>query len=337
MLQSGYYMLAQELSYQWLGSWATPYWWSDTHINKAIVGFLSVQASMQIDNGAGFDEEWPMTVLYSLYYEFSKRYPHSRITSMKQETICAKTELVLRMLNYTLGSDTVKKGLQKFMIDREYKTFFADDVWEALTKQAHLDRRLCTKATIGDITNSWITKDRIPVITVERNYPGKGAKISQSLFLRERPHDVPDQDKMLWWIPLVMVTQDTLNFTNFVPIKWLKNEREVNIEGGFPNSDKFIILNPDEIGPFPVNYDEKNWNMLSQYLQTEQGRAIVPVHTRAKLLHDAWNLAYAGRLSFATAFNMTLFMKYERNQLVWQPFFTFIDHIGKRLSSQSLL
>lgn len=52
---------------------------------------------------------------------------------------------------------------------------------------------------------------------------------------------------------------------------------------------------------------------------------------RAKLLHDAWNLAYAGDLSFATAFNMTLFLKSERDHLVWNPVFTFIDHIGRHI------
>lgn len=56
-----------------------------------------------------------MTVLYSIYYEFSKRYPHSRITAMKQETTCSKTELVLRMLNYTLEANTFKKGLRNLL------------------------------------------------------------------------------------------------------------------------------------------------------------------------------------------------------------------------------
>lgn len=64
------------------------------------------------------DGKWPMTILYSLYYEFSKRYPHSRITGMKQETTCSKIELLFRMLNYTLGEHAFKKGLQKFMADR---------------------------------------------------------------------------------------------------------------------------------------------------------------------------------------------------------------------------
>lgn len=56
-----------------------------------------------------------MTILYSIYYEFSKRYPHSRITGMKQETTCSKTELVLRMLNYTLAESTFRAGITNFI------------------------------------------------------------------------------------------------------------------------------------------------------------------------------------------------------------------------------
>ncbi|XP_058127860.1 aminopeptidase N [Anopheles ziemanni] len=335
-LQQGYYSLAQELVYQWLGSWITPHWWSDAHVNKAIAGFLSADTAIKIDGGAEFEGKWPMTILYSIYYEFSKRYPHSRITAMKQETTCSKTELVLRMLNYTLGEETFRRGLQKFIRHREFKTFYGDDVWEALTKQAHLDQRLCESATVNDVVNSWITKDRIPMVKVERSYGGqRTATVTQRLYLRERPHDVPEQDKMLWWIPLVVVTQDRLDFSNTSATKWMKQVREVVLED-LPADDRFIIVNPEEIGPFPVNYDEQNWNLLASFLQTDEGRARIPVYTRAKLLHDAWNLAYAGDLSFGTAFNMTLFMKFERNHLVWNPVFTLIDHIGRHIDMSAV-
>lgn len=91
------------------------------------------------------------------------------------------------------------------------------------------------------------------------------------------------------------------------------------------------------VGPFPVNYDLENWNLLAQYLlNNNEGRFKIPVYTRAKLLHDAWNLAYAGDLSFATALNMTLFLKYERDHLAWDPVFTMIDHIGRHIDSSEV-
>lgn len=208
--------------------------------------------------------------------------------------------------------------------------FLSEDIWKHLTKQAQYDKTLGDDVTVNEIAGSWITKDRLPVVTVERDYPAKTAIASQRVYLRERPHDVPEQDKMLWWIPLIIVHQDKLNFTNFVPSRWMKKTRDI-ILTNLPNENQFIIVNPEEIGPFPVNYDVRNWNLLANYLQTEVGRKQIPTNTRAKLLHDAWNLAYAGDLSFATAFNMTLFMKYERDHLVWNPVFTFIDHIGRHI------
>uniref|UniRef100_A0A182NAG4 Aminopeptidase n=1 Tax=Anopheles dirus TaxID=7168 RepID=A0A182NAG4_9DIPT len=331
----GYYNLAQELVYQWLGSWITPHWWSDAHVNKAIAGFLSADTATKIDGGDEFEGKYPMTILYSIYYEFSKRYPHSRITAMKQETTCSKTELVLRMLNYTLGEGTFRRGLQRFIQHREYRTFDGDDVWEALTKQAHLDQRLCESVTVNEVVNSWITKDRIPMVRVVRSYANRTATVTQRLYLRERPHDVPEQDKMLWWIPIVVVAQDRLDFRNVSAAKWMRQVREVQLEE-LPGPDEFIIVNPEEIGPFPVNYDERNWNLLATFLQREESRTLIPVYTRAKLLHDAWNLAYAGDLSFGTAFNMTLFMRYERNHLVWNPVFTLIDHIGRHIDMSAV-
>lgn len=75
--------------------------------------------------------------------------------------------------------------------------------------------------------------------------------------------------------------------------------------------------------------------MLAKYLMSTS-RLNIPVNTRAKLLHDAWNLAYAGDLSFATALNMTLFLNEERHHLVWDPVFTMIDHIGRHIDSSDV-
>lgn len=334
-MTKGYSLLAQEIAYQWLGSWATPYWWSDAHVNKAMVGFLSSSTALEVDRGAEFNGKWPMMVLYSIYYEFSKRYPHSRITGMKQETTCSKTELVLRMLNITLGPDTFKKGVQKFFSEHQCNTFFADDIWNSLTKVAQDEDKICKKLSLSEVVGSWISKDRLPIVTITRNYERKEALAQQKVYLRERPHDVPEQDKLLWYIPLTIVTQNNLNFDKIKVEKWMKKEKNLTLTN-MPDANKFIIVNPEEIGPFPVNYDTKNWNLLAAYLKTEEGRKSVPTYTKAKLIHDAWNLAYAGELDFATAFNMISFIKHERDHIVWDPIFTFIDHIGRHIDSSNV-
>lgn len=136
---------------------------------------------------------------------------------------------------------------------REYKTFFGDDIWSALTEQAHTNRRLDRNVSINEIAGSWITKDRLPVVTVERNYKTNSAVLKQRVYLRDRPHDVPDQDKMLWWIPIIVVDQNSLNFYNYTPKVWMKKEREIVINN-LPNADTFIIVNPEEIGKIEWNH-----------------------------------------------------------------------------------
>lgn len=198
---------------------------------------------------------------------------------MKQETTSYKTELVIRMLNYTLGGSTLKAGIRKFIADRLFGTFLGDDLWDALTKQAIHDQTLSDQYSIAEIAGSWTTKDRLPVINVERDYAKNVAVITQKVYLRERPHDVPERDKMLWWIPLVTIRQDNLNFSNTKPQAWIEKKRTQIIKN-MPNHDEYIIVNPEEIGPFPVNYDTTNWNLLSTFLQTDEGLKYIPTYTR---------------------------------------------------------
>lgn len=233
----------------------------------------------QIDNGNEFNGKYPMTILYSLYYEFSKRYPNSRITGMKQETTSFKTELVMRMLNFTLGSHTFCTAIRNFIAERHFGTFRAYDLWDALTRQSVHDNTLPSHYNITEIVGSWINKDRLPVIRVERNYEKNTAVITQKVYLRERPHDIPEREKMSWWIPIVIVEENSFNFSITKPKDWMTDKKSLALNG-LPAYDKFIIINPEEIGPFPVNYDTKNWNLLSKFLQTKNGLSSIPTYTR---------------------------------------------------------
>lgn len=62
---------------------------------------------------------------------------------------------------------------------RLYGTFSGDDIWKALTQQAQIDGKLETGTTINEIAASWITKDRLPVLNVTRNYQKRTATLTQ--------------------------------------------------------------------------------------------------------------------------------------------------------------
>ncbi|KAK0073413.1 hypothetical protein PV325_009747, partial [Microctonus aethiopoides] len=322
---------AYELIYQWIGQRVTPFRWSDAQVNKALNSFLASMTTVDIDPGE-MEGKWPMTLLYALYYEFGSTLPFSRVAGIRHEATSAKTELVFRMFNYTLGEDIFRKGVQRLIHESaKNRSFYANDIFSHLDA-VRLENNLSLPdgLSISSIAAPWITRDRVPVVTVTRDYETGNITFKQNVYLREVPPASNEKMSYLWDIPIIKVSQDNLNFSELKPNIWMtKSDSSITMKDDTAK-EQFVIVNPEEIGMFPVNYDLCNWNMLSEFLQGPQ-RENIPVLTRAKLLHDAWNMAYAGNFCFAVAFNMTLFLKNETSHVVWEPFFTMIDHVGKRI------
>ncbi|KAG7187593.1 hypothetical protein KM043_016661 [Ampulex compressa] len=327
---------AYELMYQWIGQYITPFNWSDAPVNKALNSFLASMTTVDI-NPAEMEGKWPMTMLYSLYYEFSKTVPFSRVAGIRHEATSAKTELVFRMFNYTLGKDIFQRSVRNF-IHQESKesprTFFGEDIYSKINDLANETNQLPPGLTINSIASPWIIWDRVPLVTVIRDYETGNITFSQKVYLRDALPPSTARISHQWDIPIVMVSEENLDFREMKPNFWLTKGQDHQKED-ITDEDHFIIVNPEEIGMFPVNYDSCNWKMLSQFLQGPN-RETIPVLTRAKLLHDSWNLAYAGELCFGIALNMTLFLKEERSHVVWEPVFTMIDHIGRRIEGSDV-
>ena len=69
---------------------------------------------------------------------------------------------------------------------RKYKTFTGDDIWNALNTAAVNDNKIPEGLNIKTIAMSWIEKDRLPLITVKRNYDTNSAvvtQVSEDLFI----------------------------------------------------------------------------------------------------------------------------------------------------------
>ncbi|XP_012234176.1 aminopeptidase N [Linepithema humile] len=325
---------AYELLYQWIGQSVTPYRRNDAPVNKALNSFLASMMTIDL-NPNEMEGKWPMTMLYSLYYEFAQTAPFSRVAGIRQEATWTKAELVFRMFNYTLGYELFQRSVRNFFHQQskeDRRTFFADDIFNYLNNVANETNNLPPGLTINSIAASWINRDRVPLVTVNRDYETGKINLSQKVYLRDIASESTAKISYLWDIPIVMQAQNKLNFYNTKPTVWLTKENEPRNLTITDISDKnnFIIVNPEEIAMFPVNYDSCNWKMLSQYLQGPDREKIPPL-TRAKLLHDAWNLAYAGELCFGIAMNMTLFLKEEKSHVVWEPVFTMIHHVGRRI------
>ncbi|XP_033213735.1 aminopeptidase N [Belonocnema kinseyi] len=278
----------------------------------------------------------PLTCIHLIY--FNKKF-------------LSLDELLFRMFNYTLGKENFRAGIRDFLQKVPSlnphigpRTYFYSDFYKAMNDVANKTGYLPTGTTLSQVADPWMDHDRLPLVTVKRDYDTGTINITQKRYHREGPSKFTSYENgFTWYVPLVIISQERLNLNNTRPTVWLlsdeaikRNKKGVNVTmNDFVSKNSFIIANPEEIGPFPVNYDTINWRRLAEFLQGPGRESIQPL-TRAKLFHDSWNLAYANELCFDIALNMTLFLKNERNHVVWEPVFTMIDHIGRRIHGSEI-
>lgn len=193
----------------------------------------------------------------------------------------------------------------------------------ASDKSGQLSKHLLIK----DIIESWANQPGYPLVTITRNYTTKALFASQERFYLSR--HITQTDKSGWWIPLTFVIEESNStFDQINIVAWLKPQVKSAIIGSFePNS--WVIFNVQQIGYYRVNYDEKNWKMLIDYLRSKNFKKI-HVANRAALLDDAFNLARAGYVNYSIPFDIATYLIHETEYEPWVAAinnFNFLNHI----------
>lgn len=68
-----------------------------------------------------------------------------------------------------------------------------------------------------------------------------------------------------------------------------------------------------------MNYDESNWRLLQQQLETNL--TTIPLLNRVQLLSDAFALAKAGNLNYTIPLGLTKYLVDEKSYLPWEAAF----------------
>jgi hypothetical protein len=84
-------------------------------------------------------------------------------------------------------------------------------------------------------------------------------------------------------------------------------------------------------GFYRVNYDLRNWRLLTEYLMDREHFTQIGVINRAQLLDDALNLARAGLLDYATALDVTRYLANELEYIPWKAALNALGYIDSML------
>ncbi|CAG5101655.1 Similar to APN1: Aminopeptidase N (Plutella xylostella) [Cotesia congregata] len=170
------------------------------------------------------------------------------------------------------------------------------------------------KSFLEGVIEDWRRKGGLPVVTIERNYQSNSAIIKQIPFTQSTNKTSSKQ----FWIPLYIATQRNADFDSTSVTKWFDSELE-SIEIVTPPPDQWVICNKQQFGYYRVNYDERNWKLITNYLKSENYKKI-HVLNRAQLIDDAFVFAEFGYLNFNVAFDLARYLKVETEYVPWATF-----------------
>ncbi|KAL1491457.1 hypothetical protein ABEB36_012054 [Hypothenemus hampei] len=337
-------VITHELAHQWFGNLVTMNWWTDLWLNE---GFATYMASVAVDHlfpqWNSLEEEGASDVL-SVFSFDSLRSSHpvsvpigdpKEIDEIFDTISYKKGSSLLRMMSLFLGEETLRSGVSNYLRQHRYHNAEQDDLWSSLTEAAHQKGTLPKNLSVKTIMDTWTLQTGYPVIHVIRNYKNGTAEISQERFLRDTIKLKTDGTPC-WWIPLTYSTESKGDFNVTTPKDWLscdQKEKTQVLEYLAPYNE-WIIFNNKMSGLYKVNYDDKNWELLTTSLKTDSTK--IPTLNRVQLLADSADLGYIGSLSYDVFFNLLGYLNQETEYLPWKVALVKADALKNNLISNPI-
>ncbi|RXN37663.1 endoplasmic reticulum aminopeptidase 2 [Labeo rohita] len=215
-----------------------------------------------------------------------------------------KGACILHMLRNFLTNEGFQSGIIRYLRRFRYSNARNEDLWDSLIKYRFAGEHIDLKKMMY----TWTLQKGIPLVTVKRQ--GRKLYIGQERFLKIVLPNDPSwnslQEGYLWHIPLTYKTSHSdLEIKHILTTKSdvLTLDEEVD----------WVKLNTDMNGYYIVHYDEEGWNALTELLRVNH--TALSFKDRASLIHNAFQLVTAGRLSLDRALDLIGYLKSEMHNV----------------------
>uniref|UniRef100_A0A7M4EA29 Aminopeptidase n=1 Tax=Crocodylus porosus TaxID=8502 RepID=A0A7M4EA29_CROPO len=316
-------VIGHELAHQWFGNLVTMEWWNDIWLNEGFaryMEFISVDATYpELQNDYLLDTCFTAMGRDSMNSSrpiSSKAENPTQIKEMFDTVSYDKGACILHMLRNFLTDEVFQNGIIHYLKKHSYRNAKNNDLWNSLantcSEEDFASAKYCYTKKHFDVTeimNTWTLQKGLPLITVEQNE--KRIKIKQERFLKGILPDDPlwasMQTGFLWQVPLTYITSHSKSIGRHL----MKNQSDtIELE----EDVNWVKLNVDMNGYYIVHYEGNGWNNIIKLLN--QNHTIFSYKDRANLIHNAFQLVSAGRLSLDRALDLTRYLQHETSNIV---------------------
>ncbi|XP_021941452.1 aminopeptidase N [Zootermopsis nevadensis] len=340
-------VVSHELAHQWFGNLVTPSWWTDLWLNEGFASYVEYLGVNAVEPSWKILEQFVIFDLQNVFaldalessHQISIEVGHpDEINEIFDRISYGKGASIIRMMDHFLTTEVFKKGVTKYLNSRKFGSSTQNDLWEALTSQAHVDKVLDSSMSVKEIMDTWTLQTGFPVVIITRDYNTGTVHLKQERFLLRHKTEnsttasPPEgEGSTLWWIPITFTSVDNPDFNKTQPLFWMKATPTLTLPPLSAAPDQWVIFNVQETGFYRANYDLTNWRLLIEYLMDRDHFSQIGIINRAQLLDDALNLARAGLLDYATALDVTRYLANELEYLPWKAALNALAYIDSML------
>uniref|UniRef100_A0A452TKR8 Aminopeptidase n=1 Tax=Ursus maritimus TaxID=29073 RepID=A0A452TKR8_URSMA len=323
-------VIAHELAHQWFGNLVTMEWWNDIWLNEGFATYMEL-----ISVNATYPELQSDDVFLDVCFAVIKKdsLNSSRPISNRAETPTQIEEMfdavsynkgacILNMLKDFLNEEKFRKGIIHYLKTFSYGNAKNDDLWSSLSNSClgdftsgefcYSDSKMTSNTLtflgenveVKEMMTTWTVQKGIPLVVITRE--GRSLRLQQERFLsgvfKEDPEWRALQERYLWHIPLTYST----SASNVVHRHVLKSRTDT-----LELSEKisWVKFNVDSNGYYIVHYEGHGWDQL--ITQLNQNHTLLRPKDRVGLIHDAFQLVSAGRLTLDKALDLTRYLQHE--------------------------
>ncbi|CAG2060421.1 unnamed protein product [Timema podura] len=142
--------------------------------------------------------------------------------------------------------------------------------------------------------------------------------------------EVSSSDESCWIIPLSHTNEKEVDFNNTKAKTWVScNQTETQVTE-MPSADQWVIFNIKATAAMRVNYDEKNWDLLTKVLNGGKHESIAVIN-RVALIDDVMHLAWTKDLDYKIALGILDYLTQEVEYLPWRTALSNLNVINRLL------
>lgn len=328
-------VVAHELAHQWFGNLVTMEWWNDIWLNEGFAKYMELVSLNATYPELQFDDYF-LKVCFEVIKRDSLNSSHpisnqaktpTQIQEMFDTISYNKGACILNMLKDFLSEEKFRKGIIHYLKTFSYRNAKNDDLWSSMSNDClegdftsggfcYSDSRRTSSTLlfqgedeeVRQMMATWTLQKGIPLVVVERE--GRSLRLRQERFLsgvfREDPAWRALQERYLWHIPLTYSTSSS----DVIHRHILKSKTDIL---DLPENTSWVKFNVNSNGYYIVHYEGHGWDQLIQ--QLNQNHTLLRPKDRTGLIHDAFQLVSAGRLTLDKALDLTRYLQRETSSL----------------------